>query len=194
MTKTTTVNSTDVINTALDLLKNDQVRLHKSEALPTVDFRDYETTQARYGITGDNNFFNVVNAIYTQKNNFSNEFSVSFTGLLAVAIALTEKPGNVSVHDIQSNGFQSDELFGTYFDGDTTNLVEFAYHPWSHLNNNITTDERASANYQRRIRTKDGSCSDTQGAYKTLARTILLNMRNNDGSFRPAREDYRAIS
>jgi hypothetical protein len=193
-TKNNTQRTTAVINTALSLLSDNAVRLHKDTTLPTVNFRDQASTEARYNIK-DDNFRTVVNTIYDAKKNFSNEFSVSITGLIALAIAINSTSNDITLSEVQANGHASDEWFRHWgFSDNTTNLVEYAFYPWTKLDNGVSTDEAAAANYQRRLRTSDGQCSDNQTAYRNLARQILLNMRNNDGEFVPSRDDYRAVN
>jgi len=189
-TKNSNVLSLRVVNTALNLLSQGHVRLHKDSTLPTVNFRDRMSVEAKYNAS--NSFRDLINRIETTSGNYSNDMTVSITGLLAIALALCVNK-DITTTDVQNNSPTSDEWFrAAGFADETTNLIEYAFYPWTKISSDSTLDERAACNYQRRIRTIDGNCSDNQTAYRKLAQQILMNMRNNNGKFVPAREDYRA--
>ena len=181
-----------IISTAMQLLKNGDVRLHRDEELPTLNFRDFASTQSRVGLRGNLNAFDIINAIYSRGNGFGNEFSCSLTGLLAIACILETDADELKVGEVQANGTALQELFENYFSEETINLVEFAFHPWTQFSGD-TLSEEASANYQRRMRRENGEVKDTQVAYQNLAKQILMNMKSHNGDFVPAREDYRAV-
>lgn len=188
---TNTIDTTQVLRIAQTLVNRGAVRLHWNDQLPTVNFRDVAGTKRRCGVASkNNNFADLVSAMFGSKGNYYNDFSCSLTGVLAIAAALVTEE-RISLSAIQANGGAAAYYFAPFFNENDLALAEVAYYPWVTLEE-VDAEGVAASYYQRRVRSNVQEQSKSQTAYRHLTSCIIQNMLNNDGTFVPSREDFRS--
>lgn len=193
MNNTTQINTQAVLNTVRGLVRRggkDQplgaVRLHQNPNKNTVD---NGTT-----LFGNDSFATMIADEFNRVGHLRN-FTMDITGLLATAIVLNG--GDANARSVVSNTPGADSFYASAgFSPETISLIEFAYYPHNGYTGEENLDELAAMNFQRRIRrqfsARTGMRIDCQAAYDYLVTVIVNNTK--DGVFRPAREDYRAVS
>ena len=193
MNKTTQINTTAVLSTVRGLVRRGSknqplgvIRLHQNPNINTVDSGGTSF--------GNGSFASLINNELGRVGHLRN-FTMDITGLLATAIVLNG--GDANARSVVSNTPGADSFYASAgFSPETISLIEFAYYPHNGYTGEESRDELAAMNFQRRIRRqfsgRTGMRIDCQAAYDYLVTTIVNNTK--DGVFRPAREDYRAVS
>jgi hypothetical protein len=193
MTETTQINTTAVLNTVRSLVrrgvKNQPLgvaRLHQNP--------NHGTVHTGRELKGNNTISSIVSDEFNRVGHLRN-FTMDITGLVASAIILNG--GDANARSVVNNTANANNFYAAAgFSPETISLMEFAYYPHNGYTGTETKDELAAMNFQRRIRrqfsNRTGMRIDCQAAYDYLVTVIANNTK--DGVFRPAREDYRAVS
>jgi len=194
MTKTAQTNTTAVLNTVRNLVRRGSkgqplgvVRLHQNP--------NYGTIHTGQAMKGNNSLALMLNTEFALAGHLRN-FTMSITGLLATAITFTLS-GDANARSVVCGTAKVNDFYAAAgFSPETVSLMEFAYYPHNGHTGTETEDELAAMNFQRRIRRqfskRTGMRIDCQAAYDNLVTVIVNNTK--DGVFRPARQDYRAVS
>lgn len=192
MTETMQIN-TRVLNTVRSLVRRGVksqplglVRLHQNPS--------HGTIHTGKELKGNNSLSLMLNTELALAGHLRN-FTMDITGLIATAIVFNE--GDANARSVVNNTAKADSFYAAAgFSPETISLMEFAYYPHNGYTGTETRDELAAMNFQRRIRrqfsNRTGMRIDCQAAYDYLVTVIVNNTK--DGVFRPAREDYRAVS
>jgi len=120
-------------------------------------------------------FGSMVRAYYRKDG--AQAFTVTITGLIAVAIALQTNGGNtLTVDDVAQNTDKSDILFRKFgFRDNEIYLAEYAFYPWTNIPANCTAMERDALTFQR----KNRNGKKTVDAYRDLMRSIINHLQAN---------------
>ena len=192
MTETMNIN-TRVMNTVRSLVRRGDkamplgvVRLHQNP--------NHGTIHTGKALKGNNSLSVMLNTEFALAGHLRN-VTMDITGLVATAIVFCE--GDANARSVVTNTAKADNFYAAAgFSPETLSLMEFAYYPHNGHTGTETKDELAAMHFQRRIRRqfskRTGMRIDCQAAYDNLVTVIVNNTK--DGVFRPAREDYRAVS
>ncbi len=190
---TITNNATDILNTAIELVKNDRVRLTHDVTLNSVNVSGRHYDQ-------HDNFSHLVMEGLEDGNSLLNTMSVDIYGLLAVAtVSTTGKNFNYTCKEVGFGNTAMEDILGDHFNMASVRFMDAAFFPWTTKDESGGCPETLAAmNYQRRLRQFNGKTLKTQAAYKRLTLHILRRavslLEEGETVFRASREDFRAVN